>query len=168
MTIKLFNLPQALMLALMLAFGAGMLALAGPASAQPAWMPKIPKANGGQCDADPAWMRKWHMRAMLEKRNQTMREGIRTKKFSLKGCITCHAVKDESGKYVSVKDSRHFCRVCHDYAAVKIACFDCHNSKPSGKSVDQARAGGGNPHLAAHPADHAMAALQDHVRGEVK
>ena len=111
--------------------GTGMQFVAGKAHAQPAWMPNPPKAlPGTKCDADPKWMRVWHMRKLLHKRDKTLREGIRTKKFSLKRCITCHAVKDESGQYLKVSDKRHFCRVCHDYAAVHIDCFDCHASRP--------------------------------------
>ena len=39
-------------------------------------------------------------------------------------------VKDAEGMAVSVKDERHFCRTCHDFAAVTVDCFQCHASKP--------------------------------------
>jgi predicted CXXCH cytochrome family protein len=151
-----------------------------PASAQqagtkPSWMPTPPKANGGKCDADPQWMRKWHMKALQHKRDQTMRQGIRTEKFSLKRCVTCHAVKDESGKFLTVKDGRHFCRACHDYAAVRIDCFDCHASRP-GEKMSKAVKDKGNPHrnVAGKPAspknhmDTTVAVLQKFIAGEGK
>jgi len=125
-----FNLKKHLVaLFAVLLLGTGLQLTIDPAGAQPAWMPNPPKAlPGTKCDADPKWMRIWHMRKLVHKRDQTLREGIRTKKFSLKRCITCHAVKDESGKFLTVKDERHFCRSFHDYAAVRIDCFDCHAS----------------------------------------
>ena len=164
-----------------------------PASAQetdgqPSWMPKPPKAVAGKCDADPAWMRKWHMRALQHKRDETMHKGIRTEKFSLQRCISCHAVKEDSGKYVTIKDERHFCRSCHDYVAVRTDCFDCHNSVP-GDDVKKAARALGNPHrkMTARPAeeqgamtrakasrssghngDTALAALQKYMAGEGK
>ncbi len=125
--------------------GVSLLAFTGQASAQPAWMPKPPKAIGGQCDLDPKIMRKTHMNLLDHKRDQTMHDGIRTKKFSLKNCIACHAVKDESNKFVTIKDERHFCRSCHDYVAVRMDCFDCHASRP-GDAMNKAAKAAGNPH----------------------
>jgi hypothetical protein len=29
----------------------------------------------------------------------------------------------------------HFCQSCHNYAAVKIDCFECHSSKPAGNAA---------------------------------
>jgi hypothetical protein len=31
---------------------------------------------------------------------------------------------------VTVSSPQHFCRSCHDYAAVKVDCFECHASRP--------------------------------------
>ncbi len=50
---------------------------------------------------------------------------------NLERCVTCHAVKDASGQPVSFDDPTHFCRACHNKAAVSIDCFECHNSKPT-------------------------------------
>ncbi len=154
--------------------GTGLLASSGQVHAQPSWMPNPPKAIGGKCDADPKEMRTIHMTMLKHKRNETMHQGIRTKKFSLKRCITCHAVKDETNKYVTVKDKRHFCRACHDYAAVRIDCFDCHASRPT-DSMDKAAKAAGNPHnksasssmLTGHK-DTALATLQRFIAGEGK
>ena len=155
--------------------GGALLASSQQLQAQPAWMPKPPKAVGGQCDADPKWMRKWHMQVLDHKRDETMHQGIRTKKYSLKNCITCHAVKDESNKYITVKDERHFCRSCHDYAAVRIDCFDCHASRP-GQEMDKATKAKGNPHNKAASMtvspdaskDTTLATLQKFIAGEGK
>jgi hypothetical protein len=62
-------------------------------------------------------------------RDKTVIEGIRTKKYSLKECINCHA-SETTGSVAAAKDD--FCVSCHSYAAVKIDCFDCHSTKPQG------------------------------------
>lgn len=93
--------------------------------------PEIPKGQGDKCVLDTAYMRINHMKVILHHRNDTVRQGIRTKRFSLKGCIECHAVPGPNKQPVSVKSPKHFCRACHDYAAVKVDCFQCHASTPS-------------------------------------
>ena len=105
-------------------------------------LPDIPKAvKGEQCVEETGFMRKNHMELLMHQRDETMHEGIRTKKHSLKNCFTCHIVRDENNKPVTVADPRHFCRECHDYAAVKIDCFQCHSSTPA---VDASLMKGGN------------------------
>ena len=96
--------------------------------------PSIPKpANAKQCVEDTKFMRTNHMEVLLHQRDETMRRGIRTKKHSLKNCIACHVVKDANAMPISVANPKHFCRECHDYASVKIDCFECHASKPARK-----------------------------------
>jgi hypothetical protein len=97
--------------------------------------PDIPKGKGDHCVEDTEFMRANHMKLLYHQRDETMHRGIRTKKHSLKECINCHVVKDANNQPVSVASPKHFCRVCHDYAAVKIDCFECHASKP-GKGDD--------------------------------
>ena len=93
--------------------------------------PDIPKAiKGDQCVEETDFMRKNHMELLLHQRDKTVHEGVRTKKHSLKECFTCHVVKDADNKPVTVKNPKHFCRECHDYAAVKVDCFQCHTSVP--------------------------------------
>ncbi len=100
--------------------------------------PVIPKAtskakNGGPegCVEPVSDMRRNHMKYILHQRDETMHKGIRTSRHSFKRCINCHVVKDKkTGKPVNHKDKRHFCNSCHNYAAVKIDCFDCHASTP--------------------------------------
>jgi len=99
-------------------------------------MPTVPKAKMNAnpdtlCIRDVQYMRKNHMETILHKRDETMRKGIRTKQDSLAECINCHVSKDEHGKYANVGDDKHFCSACHNYAAVSIDCFDCHNDKPT-------------------------------------
>lgn len=116
---------------------------AKPAGRTP--MPSIARGTGDACVAPTDWMRRFHMTALNHKRDDTVHDGIRTPKFSLKGCIDCHQVKGADGKAVTVADERHFCRSCHDYAAVKVDCFECHASRPdeAGKAADASRPGEG-------------------------
>ena len=109
-----------------------MLLLATPVTADVP-MPGIPDAiKGEQCVEDTDFMRKNHMELLLHQRDKTMYKGIRTKKHSLKECFTCHVVKDKDNKPLTVSSPKHFCRECHDYAAVSIDCFQCHTSVPGG------------------------------------
>ena len=99
------------------------------------WLPKPARGQGDKCVADTDWMRRNHMTVLMHQRNSTVHDGIRTKRFSLKGCIECHAVKGADDKPVTVASSKHFCRTCHDYAAVRMDCFECHASRPEAKAT---------------------------------
>jgi len=70
------------------------------------------------------------MKLLKHRRDATMYEGVRGGKESLRACLDCHAVKGDDGKPVTIKSEKHFCRVCHDFAAVKVDCWDCHVSVP--------------------------------------
>jgi hypothetical protein len=95
-------------------------------------MPKLDIGKGGQCVADPQWMRKNHMRVLFQQRDETVHQGMRDGKFSLKNCIECHAsLRDNS--VIGRADS--FCEGCHSFEAVKIDCFECHSSKRSSSLV---------------------------------
>ncbi len=77
-------------------------------------------------------MRRNHMKYLLHHRVEALREGVRTKQFSLKECIDCHnAPSPKDGKVASIESKDHFCNTCHTYAAVKIDCFECHSDKPA-------------------------------------
>jgi len=91
---------------------------------------KINRANGDKCVEPTDVMRKDHMEFLLHQRDETMYDGIRTKKYSLNECIECHANKDEKGKYIPVTAEGEFCQSCHTYASVKLDCFECHATKP--------------------------------------
>lgn len=85
--------------------------------------PAIEKARGGQCVAEPAYMRRNHMNLLKHQRDDTVRVGTRTGRFSLKSCIDCHA--SATTRSVSASPD-NFCQSCHTYAAVSIDCFECH------------------------------------------
>jgi hypothetical protein len=93
--------------------------------------PDLPKAKAGsQCVDKPELMRKQHMQHILHQRNQTMRHGVRDSKNSLVECVNCHVTKNAKNEFPSIDDKQHFCAGCHQYASVKIDCFECHASKP--------------------------------------
>lgn len=95
-------------------------------------MPKLPAAKGEQCVEPTDVMRRNHYEFILHKRDQTMHQGIRTSKYSLVECISCHVQPDEKNQFVSHESETHFCSSCHAFAAVKIDCFECHADKPTG------------------------------------
>jgi hypothetical protein len=84
--------------------------------------PKIKIERGEACVAPTAEMRRGHMDMLLHQRDLTMRQGLREPRFSLKNCVDCHASR-ETG---SVLGKEGFCSSCHEYAAVKMDCFECH------------------------------------------
>lgn len=127
--------PSVLLLTLAtLLLGAGLLVVAARVAAQesqPAAVgvqhPVIEKARGGQCVEEPAVIRRTHMELLRHQRDETVHLGIRGARYSLKGCIGCHASTKTGSVAAAPTD---FCVSCHSYAAVKIDCFECHASKP--------------------------------------
>ncbi len=89
--------------------------------------PVIEAARGDKCVEDPAFMRRNHMNLLKHQRDDTLRGGIRTAKYSLKTCVECHASQTNGSVNVA---STNFCQSCHTYAAIKIDCFECHANKP--------------------------------------
>lgn len=102
-------------------------------------LPTIVKGKGEACVADTAYMRRNHMTELDHQRDETMHRGVRTRRFSLKECVACHATPATAGGYVSVNAPGQFCRSCHDYAAVTIDCFQCHAARPG--EADAKRSG---------------------------
>ena len=92
--------------------------------------PTIPKAENGPCVGEPDFMRLNHMSLMQHDRDLRVQEGNSEIEYSLKECVACHVVRDDAGMPVSVESPDHFCSSCHNYTAVQIDCFSCHNSKP--------------------------------------
>ena len=131
-------------LAVILAF---LLSLAGVAQGgeRSSLLPEVPKATGEPHAEGSLYWRKHHMEMMRHDRDLTLRMGDREIEASLKGCFDCHAVKDDHGQYVTVKSEKHFCRVCHDYAAVKVDCFMCHRSTPADNTAYRAMATAEDP-----------------------
>lgn len=98
-------------------------------------LPELPKAKKKyneetQCVEPVAEMRKDHMSYILHQRDETLRQGVRTKQHSLKECIDCHNAPAEDGKVARAGETDHFCSTCHVYTAVQIDCFSCHSDKP--------------------------------------
>lgn len=92
--------------------------------------PNIPKAvKGEQCVEDTQVMRRDHMKYLKQHRDETLREGIRTKQYSLKECLECHVPAGEPAA-ASRGEGEHFCKSCHVYTGVSIDCFECHATKP--------------------------------------
>jgi len=102
-------------------------------------------ANAKECVEPTDVMRRDHMKLLLHQRDETVLNGIRTKQYSLTGCINCHAQAGKDGEIVRAEDPGYFCTECHTYAAVKIDCFECHSdraaqitSEPGLKNLDLA------------------------------
>lgn len=119
---------RAVLLALVLGLFS-MVAGAWAGDAGPSFPKATSKALGGSCVDDPATMRRHHFDFLKHQRDDTLRQGIRGAKYSLKECVSCHAqVKD--GHAVPVNAPGQFCASCHEYAAVSIDCFSCHATTP--------------------------------------
>jgi len=92
-----------------------------------------PKAKYNEetlCVEPVAIMRKNHFEFMLEHRDDTVIDGIRTKKHSLIECIDCHITANAEGEFARYSQDTHFCASCHQYTAVNIDCFQCHADRP--------------------------------------
>ena len=105
----------------------------------PLW-PDIPAATGAPHPEGNAYWRANHMDLMRHDRNLTVHEGDRKIAASLKQCFDCHTARDDRGQVVTYADKGHFCRSCHDYAAVRVDCFSCHRSTPEGVDETAAQA----------------------------
>ncbi len=99
-------------------------------AASSALLPVIPMGQGEACVEDIDFMRRNHMELLKHQRDETTLKGVRSQQHSLKECLSCHAVYGPDAIAVTVSNPSHFCRSCHDYAAVSIDCFQCHASRP--------------------------------------
>ena len=94
--------------------------------------PRYPKATKGETCVEPTdIMRRSHFQFILHQRDDTVHQGIRSQKHSLKGCIDCHATQDDQGRYRPINAEGQFCQSCHAYTATRIDCFQCHATKPA-------------------------------------
>jgi len=91
----------------------------------------VPTPKGQACIAPIDEMRTSHMAMLLHKRDQTMRQGIRSKEASLTECINCHVTADANGHVARIDNEKHFCSSCHVAASVSIDCFECHADRPA-------------------------------------
>jgi len=93
----------------------------------------IPKAQRRFSEEQPCVepleeMRVNHMEYILDQRDETVHEGIRTKQHSLDECINCHV--SDAADAPAIESEKHFCNSCHTYASVSIDCFQCHADQP--------------------------------------
>ena len=95
---------------------------AGEKRAHRVAMPVVKIEKGETCVAPTEEMRRDHMTMLLPQRDRTLRQGLREPRFSLKNCVDCHASRATG----SVLGKEGFCSSCHEFAAVKIDCFECH------------------------------------------
>ncbi len=116
------------------------------AASGPAWAeaegpgPHPAKAfKGEQCVEPVDVMRRNHGKFLLSQRSETVRQGIRGGKYSLRQCIECHAVPDK--KAAGARTIEPFCGACHEYAAAKIDCFQCHTTRPGKTQTSRALQG---------------------------
>jgi len=105
-------------------------------------LPKLEHGKGDKCVEDEDYMRRHHPDLLKHHRDETLRQGIRTTKYSLKKCVECHA-SDKTGSVASSKQD--FCVACHSYAAVKLDCWDCHATKPAKKTAQHGGASMASP-----------------------
>jgi len=54
-------------------------------------LPKLEHAKGDKCVDEGGYIRRHHPELLKHHRDETMRKGIRTTKYSLKKCVECHA-----------------------------------------------------------------------------
>jgi hypothetical protein len=120
----------AVVLVLMAGMAGGASALTTGAQSSGVPLPVIPGGKGDSCVEDTDFMRRNHMDMLKHQRDETVLKGVRTRQHSLVECIDCHVVEGPDLEAVSASDPQHFCRACHDYAAVSIDCFQCHASRP--------------------------------------
>ena len=114
-------------------------ALAATAADSGVPYPAIAGGQGEACVADTDFMRRNHMDLLKHQRDETMQDGVRGNPYSLRECLGCHVVTDEKAVPVTASDPQHFCRSCHDYAAVSIDCFGCHASRPEADNLGGGR-----------------------------
>ena len=107
---------------------------------------KMKASDKTECVEPVGDMRKNHMEFLKHKRDLTMREGVRTKQHSLTECIDCHVTPNDKGEFARIGDDKHFCSSCHNYAAVKVDCFDCHSDLPESSSDKMRSLNQKNPH----------------------
>ncbi len=94
-------------------------------------LPRLVTPENVQSCVEPTdVMRRDHMKFLLHQRDVTVREGVRTNKYSLAGCINCHAQATAEGEIIRIDNPNHFCAGCHEFAGVNIDCFECHSDRP--------------------------------------
>jgi predicted CXXCH cytochrome family protein len=97
--------------------------------------PELP-TDAKQCVEPAEVMRRDHMKFLMHQRDETVIDGIRSNKYSLTGCVNCHAQANNDGQKVRAEDPEYFCTECHVYTAVRIDCFECHSDQATEVTSD--------------------------------
>ena len=103
--------------------------LVSPAFAE-GLLPNIPAALGEPHPEGNEFWRVNHPAILSHDRDLTVQDGIRDIDGSIKTCVACHAVEGPDAAPLTSASPEHSCVACHEYVAVKIDCFQCHNSLP--------------------------------------
>ncbi len=99
---------------------------------------RLIKESGKTYHQSLSLIRKMHPEFLNHKRDKTLREGVRTKQNSLKGCVNCHANQDKNtSQYHPVDKKDQFCSTCHQKVSVSVDCFGCHRTTPSQATINQ-------------------------------
>ena len=97
--------------------------------------PVIPRGDGAACVEPVDVMRRDHMDFLMHQRDRTVHDGVRTRKYSLMNCLSCHTRRDAAGKFIPVNAPGEFCESCHAYSEVRMDCFECHAGKPAERAL---------------------------------
>lgn len=103
---------------------------AHPGAADGVPLPELAKPKGERCVEDTAFMRRNHMNLLKHQRNEVVHKGAGQEKYSWQGCVECHAATHpavDNGKTATLYP---FCQQCHEYAAVRMDCLECHSDIP--------------------------------------
>ncbi|NYT27266.1 sulfur reduction protein DsrJ [Candidatus Thiodubiliella endoseptemdiera] len=89
------------------------------------------KEEGRSRDIHPSLseIRKMHPAFLMHKRDKTLRQGVRSKRNSLKQCVDCHSAT-KNDEYVPVNAPDQFCSTCHQKVGTSLDCFSCHRTTP--------------------------------------
>ncbi len=102
--------------------------------------PAILTPTGKHCIQPADVMRREHMNMLVHQRDRTVRDGVRGSPVSLESCVACHAGPGTGAAGGAVTGSPEaFCESCHQYAAVKLDCFECHQGRVSASANAGAR-----------------------------
>ena len=99
-------------------------------------IPEPPAAAYGEACVEPVEvMRREHMQMLDHQRDRTVIDGERGAPYSLAGCLDCHNPQIPGIEVARYGDPEHFCSACHNYASVKIDCFECHADRGDGSTL---------------------------------
>ena len=90
--------------------------------------PDILVEKEGHCIAPVDEIRRNHPDMLRHQRDLTVHAGVRGTRVSLNACIDCHANRS-NGSVLGTE--KNFCQGCHEFVAVRLDCFECHQATPA-------------------------------------